>query len=118
MDAYEFRSWSPAGVSHVIAAGASNFIGFVYERTVLKYPLVPPNETNQYGSQGLNYRQKVRETAVKGFEIEEQILRHLGQHQRVIGLVRRNDDSLLLKNMTNGSVGSYLRKHAAQTASS
>ena len=114
MNPYEFRSWYPAGVSCVIAAGASNFIGFVDKRTVLKYPLVPPNETDSYCPQGLEYRRKVREIAVKGLEVEEQILRHLGQHRRVIGLVRRNDDGLLLQNMTNGSVENYLRKHASQ----
>jgi serine/threonine protein kinase len=115
MDPYEFRSWSPAGVKQVIAAGASNFIGLVDENTVLKFPLVPPNEENLFSSHGHEYRRKFREAAVKGLEIEEQILRHLRQHPRIVGLVRKNDNGLLLENMTNGSVENYLRTNAART---
>jgi serine/threonine protein kinase len=115
MDPYEFRSWCPAGVKQVIAAGGSNFIGLVDEKTVLKFPHVPPNEKDVFTSHGLDLRRRIREAAVEGLEIEEQILRHLGQHPRVIGLVRRTEDGLLLENMTNGSVESYLRKNAAAT---
>ncbi|RMZ72000.1 serine threonine kinase [Pyrenophora seminiperda CCB06] len=115
MNPYEFITWSPAGVKKVIDSGGNSWIGLVDENTVLKYPLVPADEEDLFEPRGHAYLQQIREEAVKGLEVEEQILRHLGQHPRIVGLVGKNDDGLLLEYMTNGSIESYLRTNAART---
>jgi serine/threonine protein kinase len=117
MDPFEFLSWCPTGVQRVIAAGASNFIGFVDEKTVLKFPLVCSNEKNSF-SHGFEHRQSLRDAAVKGLEIENLILQHLGQHPRIVGLLGIHEDGLLLENMANGSVDNYLRNNSTRTPSS
>jgi serine/threonine protein kinase len=115
MDPFKFWPWYPKGVSHFIAAGASCYIGVVDEETVLKFPLVPPEETDVYTSKGLEYRRNVREAAVKGLDVEEQILHTLGQHPRIIRLIHKHEDGLLLEYMPNGSVEKYLRNVAPDT---
>ncbi|KAF1950334.1 kinase-like protein [Byssothecium circinans] len=109
MDPFEFRPWYPKGVRHFIAAGASSYIAVIDEETVLKFPLVAPKETNDYTPKGLEYRRNVREAAVKGLHVEEQILRRLGQHPRIIRFIRKHEDGLLLEYLPNGSVEKYLR---------
>ncbi|KAF2753049.1 kinase-like protein [Pseudovirgaria hyperparasitica] len=116
MDPYEFWPWYPEGVSRIIAAGASNYIAIVDESTVLKFPIVPPQEEDVYTIGGLNYRRQLREAAVKGLEVEERILQHLGPHPRVIRLIQRHRDGLLLENMANGSVQKYLQENDSKTS--
>ncbi|KAF1841512.1 kinase-like protein [Cucurbitaria berberidis CBS 394.84] len=116
MNPFEFRPWYPKGVTHFIAAGASNYIAAVNKDTVLKFPLVPPKETDIYTSKGLDYRRNIREAAVKGLDVEEKILNTLGQHPRIIRLIRTHEDGLVLEYMPNGSVERYLRDVAPDTS--
>jgi serine/threonine protein kinase len=52
---------------------------------------------------------------VKGLEVEEQILRILGKHPRIIQLKGRHEDGLLLEYLPNGSIERYLRSNAPCT---
>ncbi|KAH7381615.1 hypothetical protein BKA66DRAFT_609572 [Pyrenochaeta sp. MPI-SDFR-AT-0127] len=105
MNPFEFRPWYPKGVTYFIAAGASSYIAVVDKEAVLKFPLVPLKETDVYTSTGLQYRRNVREAAVKGLAVEEQILRTLGQHPRIVRLIRKHEDGLVLEYLPNGLVG-------------
>lgn len=116
MNPFEFQSWCPRGVSHCIAAGASNYIAVVDEETVLKFPLVPPEEEDVYTTGGLKMRKIIIESAVEGLKVEEQILQRLGKHPRIIRLVEKHEDGLLLEYMANGSVENYLRHVAPNTS--
>ncbi|KAF2877368.1 kinase-like domain-containing protein [Massariosphaeria phaeospora] len=99
-----------------VTAGASNYIALFDDDSVLKFPLVPPEETDVYPAKGLEYRRNVRKAAVEGLEVERQILQELGQHPRIIRFVRKHEDGLLLEYLPNGSVERYLR-HVAPTPS-
>jgi serine/threonine protein kinase len=52
---------------------------------------------------------------VKGLEVEEQILRILGQHPRIVQLKGKHEDGLLLEYLPNGSIERYLRSKAPCT---
>jgi serine/threonine protein kinase len=57
----------------------------------------------------------VRAAAVKGLEVEEQILRILGKHPRIIQLEGKHEDGLLLEYLPKGSIERYLRSNAPCT---
>jgi serine/threonine protein kinase len=116
MDPYVFTSWYPRGVRSFVTAGASNFIGHLDKKTILKFPLVPPNEDEGvYTTEGLQYRRNIRKAAVEGLKVEEQILRRLGHHPRIIRFLERHEDGIVLEYMPNGSVERYLRDIAPDT---
>ncbi|KAF1914157.1 kinase-like domain-containing protein [Ampelomyces quisqualis] len=94
MNPFDFQSWSPTGVRSIIAAGTNHFIGLVNDTTVLKFP---------------RFRRSVREAAVKGLQVEEQILGILGEHPRIIQLKGKHEDGLLLEYLPNGSIERYLQ---------
>jgi serine/threonine protein kinase len=115
MDPYEFRPWYPTGIRSFVTAGASNYIALFDEDSVLKFPLLPPDEKDVYTAKDMEYRRNVRKAAVKGLEVERQILQELGQHPRIVRLVRKHEDGLLLEYLPNGSVERYLRNVAPTT---
>ena len=115
MNPFEFRPWFPKGVKYLLAAGASNYVAIVDEDTVLKYPLVPPDEDDVYTAKGWTYRRNFRERAVKGLDVEGRILRILGHHPRIVRLKQKHEAGILLEHMPNGSVGKYLRGVAPTT---
>jgi hypothetical protein len=80
MNPFEFLPWYPKGVKHFIAAGGSNYVAVFDEVTVLKFPIVSPHEADLYTAKGQAYRRNFRQGAVKGLEVEEQILKTLGHH--------------------------------------
>ncbi|OCL04049.1 kinase-like protein [Glonium stellatum] len=101
-------AWCPRGVQNVIASGGNNFIGLVDENTVLKYPQIPSEKPpNLIGDEKLCTA--LRKEALVGLRVEEQILRILGHHDRIIGFKGKHQDGLLLEYMPNGSVADYLR---------
>lgn len=101
--------WHPEGVQRVLASGSSNFIGLVDEQTVLKYPQIPSEKhPNLVGDERLC--KALREEALAGLHVEEQIFTVLGRHDRIIGFKGRNKDGLLLEHMSNGSVADYLHE--------
>ena len=105
---YYTYAWYPRGVTSVIASGGSNYIGLVDENTVLKYPQIPPEKP-----QGLNFGQEkiyriLRQQQLVGLDVEEQILRVLGEHRRIIPFKGKHEDGLLLEHMPNGSMADYL----------
>lgn len=114
MDPYQFWPWYPSGVREVIAAGASHYVGIVDENTILKFPLVPPTETDRdtdtYTAEGQEFRNRLRQEAIKGLEVEARILKRLGRHSRIVHLKRKCEDGLRLERMRNGSVERYLRR--------
>jgi serine/threonine protein kinase len=116
MDPYEFRPWYPRGVRSFVTAGASHYIAHFSKETVLKFPLVPPREEAAYTAKGLAYRRSVRKAAVDGLDVEQQILRKLGPHPRIIRFVQKHEDGLVLEYMPNGSVERYLREIAPNTS--
>lgn len=109
MDPFEFRPWYPRGVSSFVTAGASNYIAHFDGETVLKFLLVPPAEEDVYTGKGLECRRNLRKAAVEGLVVEQQILEELGEHPRIICLVQKHEDGLLLEYMPNGSVERHLR---------
>jgi len=116
MNPYEFRPWYPAGIRNFVTAGASHYIALFDDDSVLKFPLVPPDEKDVFTAKAMEYRRNVREAAVEGLEVERQILQELGQHPRIIRFVRNHEDGLLLEYLPNGSVERYLRDVAPNTS--
>ncbi|KAL6703515.1 hypothetical protein ACN47E_009613 [Coniothyrium glycines] len=114
MEPFEFRPWYPRGVTHIIAAGATNYIGSVDTGIVLKYPLVPPEEEDVYAAGGIEFRRGLRKAAEESLRVEEQVFRRLGHHPRVIRFIRKHEDGLLIERMPNGSVEHYLRTAATE----
>jgi len=112
MDPYEFHPWYPKGAKYIIAAGTSNYIAIVDEDTVLKFPIVSPDQDECYTAKGLAYRLDLRRQAIKGLEVEEQILKTLGRHPRIIQLKGKHEAGLLLEYMPYGSVERYLHENA------
>lgn len=111
MDCLEFRPWYPKGIQYFLAAGANNYIALFDDRTVLKFPLVPPHEAYLYTPKIQSYRENLRRNALKGLEVEEKILNILGNHPRIVRLRHRHEAGLLLEYMPNGSVEKYLLRH-------
>ncbi|KAH8910546.1 kinase-like protein [Coniochaeta sp. PMI_546] len=110
MDAFQFQPWFPRGIQHFIAAGASNYVAVFDEHTVLKFPIVPPQDEDVYTEEGRAYRRNFRQRTLKGLESEEKILTTLGHHPRIILLRhQKHEAGLLLEYMPNGSVERYLR---------
>lgn len=116
MNPFEFHAWFPRGVKRVIDSGASNFIGMYDDNTVLKYPLVSPNDNGEYDDRGRKYRNDFREHALQGLHVEGEILRKLGEHPRIIRLQQSHEAGILLEYMPNGSVGRYIRDIAPTTS--
>lgn len=110
MDAYSFQPWRPRGIRKLLASGGSNYIAFVDDKTVLKFPLVSPDEdTASYSARGQKYRREIREASLRGLEVEKKILETIGSHERVIRFKGSHEHGLLLEYMPNGSVDKYLR---------
>jgi serine/threonine protein kinase len=116
MDPIEFRPWYPRGIRTFVSAGASNYIAHLDEETVLKFPLVPPDEEDVYSGKLLEWRKSFRKAAVEGLVVEQKILQELGQHPRIIRLLGKHEDGLILEYMPNGSVERYLRFVAPNTS--
>lgn len=118
MDPFEFRSWLPKGAKHVIGLGSGHYVAICEDdETVLKYPHVPPDEAGAYDAKGKAYRAACRASSVQGLCVEEQILRLLGHHPRIVRLQGKHADGLLLEYVPNGSVGEYLRKTPTEAIS-
>lgn len=115
MDAFEFHPWYPKGIRHFIAAGASNYVALFDDDTVLKFPIVPPQDDHAYTEKGRPYRREFRQHAVNGLQVEQKILEALGHHSRIVQLKQRHEDGLLLKYVPNGSVERYLKDIAPET---
>jgi serine/threonine protein kinase len=115
MDPYEFRPWFPTGIRSFVTAGASHYIALFDEESVLKFPLVAPDEKDVYTAKGMEFRKNVRKAAVEGLEVERQILQELGHHPRIIRLMRKHEHGLVLEHLPNGSVERYLRTVAPTT---
>ena len=79
----------PDGVSRLLDSGGSNFIGFVYENTVLKYPWNPEDHSV--------------------LEIEVSIYTALPPHPRILQYKGRTEHGLLLGRAINGSLETLLR---------
>lgn len=116
MNPLEFTTWYPKGIRHLISAGASNYVALYEDDLVLKYPLVPPNDNGPYDDKGKRFRASFRASAVRGLEVEEKILRALGEHPRIVRLHQAHEDGLLLEYVPNGTVGEYLRDTAPETS--
>jgi serine/threonine protein kinase len=112
MNLYDFQPWYPEGIHSFVAAGANHYIATFDETTVLKFPVVPREEKTKYPTEVQRFRSSVRAAAVKGLEVEEQILRILGKHPRIIQLKGKHEDGLLLEYLPNGSIEHYLRSNA------
>lgn len=110
MDPCIFRTWYPEGATRLIGAGSSNYVAMYDNDMVLKYPLVPPSETDSYDAKGKSFRASFRASAVHGLCVEEQILRVLGLHPRIVHLHEKHADGLLLEYVPNGSIGEYLQQ--------
>jgi serine/threonine protein kinase len=115
MSLYDFQPWYPRGVRSFIAAGANHYVATFDETTVLKFPVAPREERTDYPAEVQRFRSSVRAAAVKGLEVEEQILRVLGKHPRIIQLKGKHEDGLLLEYLPNGSIERYLRSNAPYT---
>jgi serine/threonine protein kinase len=115
MSLYDFQPWYPRGVRSFIAAGANHYVATFDETTVLKFPVAPREERTEYPAEVQRFRSSVRAAAVKGLEVEEQILRVLGKHPRIIQLKGKHEDGLLLEYLPNGSIERYLRSNAPYT---
>lgn len=113
-DPFTFLPWYPKGVTRFVGTGTSNYVALTDDSTVLKFPIVPPDEPSIYPVKLQAYRSSLRECAVHGLEVERQILTTLGSCPRTVRLVGVHEHGLLLEYMPNGSVESYLC-HAAQT---
>lgn len=109
MDPFTFETWFPEGTTRVVGAGANNYISLCGDDRVLKYPLVPPHETNAYDAKGTSFRAAFRARAVNGLHVEEQILKQLGHHPRIVRLYQKHADGLVLEYMPHGSIGEYMR---------
>jgi hypothetical protein len=79
MNLYDFQPWHPKGIRSFVAAGANHYVATFGETTVLKFPVVPREEQMKYPAEVQRLRSSVRAAAVKGLEVEEQILRILGR---------------------------------------
>jgi serine/threonine protein kinase len=115
MSLYDFQPWYPRGVRSFIAAGANHYVATFDETTVLKFPVAPREERTDYPAEVQRFRSSVRAAAVKGLEVEKQILRVLGKHPRIIQLKGKHEDGLLLEYLPNGSIERYLRSNAPYT---
>jgi serine/threonine protein kinase len=109
MNPFDFHPWYPKRVRSVIAAGTNHFVGLVNDTTVLKYPASPQEADGLYPIDAQRFRRCTREVAVKGLQVEEQILRRLGEHPRIIQIRGKHEDGLLLEYLPNGSVERYLK---------
>ncbi|KAH7015655.1 kinase-like domain-containing protein [Ilyonectria destructans] len=104
MSGYSFQPWFPDGIKNFIAASGSNYVALIDDESVLKFPIVSPHDdTTSYSAAIQKYRRQTRDVALKGLEVETQILEAIGNHERVICLKGRHKDGLLLENIPNGS---------------
>lgn len=79
------------------------------DTTVLKFPAAPLDVDDVYPPDVKRVRRSIREIAVRGLQVEEEILRRLGEHPRIVQLKGKHEDGLLLEYLPNGSVEDYLR---------
>jgi hypothetical protein len=75
MNPFDFQSWHPRNVRFVIAAGTNHFVGLIDDTTVLKFPVSPQEAEGVYPAEAQRFRRSVRDAAVKGLQVEEQILK-------------------------------------------
>ncbi|KAG4436401.1 hypothetical protein IFR05_008124 [Cadophora sp. M221] len=115
MNPYDFHPWYPQGIRSFVAAGANHYVATIDETTVLKFPIMPHEEQTEHSAEVQRFRSSVRAAAVRGLEVEEQILRILGKYHRIIQLKGRHKDGLLLEYLPNGYVERYLRTNAHYT---
>lgn len=108
-DPFVFEIWRPEGVSRVFGNGLGSYVALYGDDQVLKYPLVPPQETNIYDEKGTAIRANLRERSIEGLRVEEQILRVLGNHPRIVRLIQKHPDGIVLEYVPNDSIGYYLR---------
>ncbi|KAH6983357.1 kinase-like domain-containing protein [Ilyonectria sp. MPI-CAGE-AT-0026] len=112
MSGYSFQPWFPDGIKNFIAASGSKYVALIDNESVLKFPIVSPHDdAASYSAAIQNYWRQTRDVALKGLEVEKQILEAIGNHERVICLKGMHKDGLLLENMPNGSVETYLQLH-------
>ncbi|KAI1123983.1 kinase-like protein [Nemania abortiva] len=109
MDHFQFLPWYPRGIRHFLGGGTSNYVALFNDDTVLKFPIVSPRDDGVYTARGQAYRAECRQIALDGLEVEEEILKRLGDHPRIIQLKGKHEDGLLLEYMPNGSVEHYLK---------
>ena len=115
MNPWDFHPWYPQGIRSFVAAGANHYVATIDETTVLKFPIMPHEEQTEHPVEVQRFRSSVRAAAVRGLEVEEQILRILGKHHRIIQLKGRHKDGLLLEYLPSGSIERYLRSNAPYT---
>lgn len=84
------KPYYPEGVSRILATGGTNYIGFVDDNTVLKYPHDPKN--------------------VSQLDCEEKIYTHLGPNPRILEYKGKTEQGILLQFATNGSLAKYLQQ--------
>jgi hypothetical protein len=78
-------------------AGANHYIAFFNDTAVLKFPVTLRQENIIYSVEAQRFRNSLRAVAVKGVKVEEQILRVLSKHPRIIQLKAKHEDGLLLE---------------------
>ncbi|KAI9712346.1 MAG: hypothetical protein M1820_001559 [Bogoriella megaspora] len=91
-DVIIIRPYYPEGVQYTITTGGSNYIGFIDDCTVLKYPHSPGN--------------------LSPLEHEAKIYELIGRHPRVVEFKGMTEWGIQLQNARNGSVGMYLLEHS------
>jgi hypothetical protein len=84
MNLYDFQPWYLKGIYSFIAASANHYIATFNETTVLKFLVMLQEEQTKYPTKVQRFRSNVRAAAVKSLKVEEQILRILGKHPRII----------------------------------
>jgi hypothetical protein len=70
MDPCLFHPWYPKGVRDFVATIFSYYIAHFTDDTVLKYPVVPPNEKDICTPKGLQFRTNLRKTAVENLQVK------------------------------------------------
>ncbi|MCJ1441314.1 MAG: hypothetical protein MMC23_001800 [Stictis urceolatum] len=88
----EVTAYLPDGVKRIIATGSMHYVGVLDDNTVLKYPHVRGD--------------------LAALDKEEQLLRALGSHPRIIEYRGRDTAGLKLEYAPNGSLATYLRNTA------
>lgn len=93
IEVIEVHRCYPDGVKRIIGRGGDSYIGMIDETTVLKYPCIPNMTSN--------------------LRLENQLLKILGSHPRIIGSRGLTDDGLRLEYAVNGDLNAYITANPA-----
>ncbi|TVY87071.1 hypothetical protein LAWI1_G008296 [Lachnellula willkommii] len=93
IEVIEVHRYYPDSVKRIIGRGGDSYIGMIDETTVLKYPCIPNMTSN--------------------LRLENQFLKILGSHPRIIGSKGLTDDGLRLEYAVNGDLHAYITANPA-----